>query len=68
MIHLVEADGEKPKEGEIVRTKCNKELTFRPFTPSLERMLKICVDCDTRGPTRIPNYLAVLESSRYAGA
>ena len=58
-IHLIE--GEKPEEGEIVRTKCNKELPFRPFSPSLNKMTKICADCDTGRPTKIPNFLCVLE-------
>ena len=59
-IHLIE--GEKPEEGEIVRTKCNKELAFRPFSPSLEKMTKICMDCDTGRSTKIPNFLCVPET------
>lgn len=59
IIHLVE--GEKPEEGNIVRTKCGEELVFRPFSPSLNKMLPICHNCDTRGPTKIPNFLSVLE-------
>ena len=60
MIHLVE--GEKPEEWKIVRAKCGKDLVFRPFSPTLNKRMTICSDCDNRGPTKIPNYLAVLET------
>lgn len=67
IIHLVE--GEKPEEGEIVRTKCGKELTFRPFSPVLDKKVLICPECNTRRPTKIPNFLSVLEEplSKRAG-
>lgn len=70
MIHLIEVEGERPEDGEIVWTKCGMELEFRPFSPSLEKMVKICVDCDTRGPTKIPNFLSVvaLPLSKRTGA
>ena len=60
MIHLVETET-RPEDGEIVRTKCNKELVFRPFSLSLDKMTKICAGCDSGRPTKIPNFLSVLE-------
>ena len=64
-IHLIEGDGFKnrPKEGEPVLTKCGKDMAFRSFKPSLEKMTKICANCDIIGPTRIPNFLAVAEKA-----
>lgn len=70
MIHLIEIEEGRPREGEMVRTKCGKKLAFRPFSPTLNKMLFICSECDTRGPTKIPNFLSVLETSllKTAGA
>ena len=61
VIHLVEGVHKRPREGEIVRTKCDKDITFRPFSPSLKKRIPYCVDCHahTRIVTRIPNFLAV---------
>ncbi|HEY4521963.1 MAG TPA: hypothetical protein VJH05_02380 [Candidatus Paceibacterota bacterium] len=66
-IHLIEGAENRPREGEMVRTKCGAELAFRPFAPSLGKLTKICSDCDS-GPTKIPNFLAVAEIMKQVGA
>ena len=68
LIHLVE--GGKPEEGKIVQTKCGMELAFNPFAPSLEKRVPICGDCASSRPTKIPNFLSVMELplSKHSGA
>ncbi len=61
VIHLVEGIQKRPREGEMVRTKCNEEFAFRPFGPGTGLRAPICSECEkqTKGATRIPNFLAV---------
>ena len=68
-IHLIEGFNNRPREGEIVRTKCGMELVFRPFSPNFVKG-RICNECEikTRGVTRIPNYLSVAETAQRVGA
>ncbi len=71
VIHLVEGMTKRPREGEIVRTKCDQEFAFRPFGTSLGLRAPICAECEkeTHGVTRIPNFLAVSAPlSKHVGA
>ena len=60
IIHLVEGAEKRPREGEILWTKCNQRVAFRPPGSVLGDRALICSDCGKHaGITQVPSFLAV---------